>query len=423
MKRVLRKLFFLNDLRYAKWHVKILFAAIAFTIIVTVMWFTWSIVDDLIRREQRIIHLYAEIYKHFTQSWSENTENINIDDYLFFIDEITPSITFPVIVTDEEDKPFEPFETWSLNIKIDTSWSLKKQRDFMQDYVGDMRANYPPIIITEGNQDGKVLAKFYYTHASLIDRLRYFPIVAIFVVAIFVVIAYTAFSSFRKNEQSRVWVGMSKEAAHQLGTPLSSLLAWMEILKYEENDPSSIKETIREMESDVNRLNIIATRFSKIGATPEKMKQDLAELVENVSLYFEKRLPHLGKKVQIIRNLPEGKIVFVNRDLFTWVIENLLKNAAEAIEEKKGTIEISTDKKSDKKILILIKDSGKGMHSSLKRQVFSPGFTTKKRGWGLGLSLCRRIVEEYHEGLIYIKETSPGKGTTFAIELPLQNED
>jgi len=421
MKRTLRKLFFLNDLSYAKWHIKLLFATIAFTIIVTVMWFTWSIVDDLIRREQRIIHLYAEIYKHFTQSWSENTDNINIDDYLFFIDEITPSITFPVIVTDEDSKPFEPFDTWSLNVEIDTSLSLQKQRAFMQEYVGDMAENYAPIIITEGNQDGKILAKFYYTHASLIDRLRYFPIVAIIVVTIFVIIAYSAFSSFRKNEQSRVWVGMSKEAAHQLGTPLSSLLAWMEILKYSENDPSSIKETIKEMESDVNRLNIIATRFSKIGSTPEKVKQDLGYLVENVSSYFEKRLPHLGKKVQIIRDLPDGMIVFVNPDLFTWVIENLLKNAAEAIEEKKGIIEISSDRSSDKKITILLKDSGKGMTSNLKHQVFSPGFTTKKRGWGLGLSLCKRIVEEYHEGLIFVKDTAPGKGTTFAIELPLEN--
>ncbi len=419
MKRALRKLFFLNDLRYAKWQIKLLFAAIAFTIVVSVMWFTWSIVDDLIKREQKIIHLYAEIYKHFTESWSKSNENVSIDDYLFFIDEITPSISFPVIVTDEEDKPFEPFETWSLNVEIDTSMTLKQQRKFMEEYVADMNSNYPPIIITKGDQNGKVLAKFYYTHASLIDRLRYFPIIAIIVITIFVVIAYSAFSSYRKNEQSRVWVGMSKEAAHQLGTPLSSLLAWMEILKYSENDPASIKDTILEMENDVNRLNIIATRFSKIGSTPEKMNQDLAELVENVSLYFEKRLPHLGKKVKIIRNVPEGKIVFVNPDLFTWVIENLLKNAAEAIEEKEGTIEISAKKDFEKKITILLKDSGKGMTSNLKRQVFSPGFTTKKRGWGLGLSLCKRIVEDYHEGLIYVKESNPGKGTTFAIELPL----
>jgi two-component system, sporulation sensor kinase D len=382
MKRALRKLFFLNDLRYTKWQIKLLFAAIAFTIIVTVMWFTWSIVDDLISREQRIIQLYAEIYKHFTHSWSEDTDNINIDDYLFFIDEITPSITFPVIVTDQDDKPFEPFDTWSLNVEIDTSLSLQKQREFMTKYVISMQENYTPIIITEGNENEKILAKFYYTHASLIDRLRYFPIIAIVVVAIFVIIAYWAFSSFRKNEQSRVWVGMSKEAAHQLGTPLSSLLAWMEILKYSESDPDSIKETIKEMESDVNRLNIIATRFSKIGSTPEKMKQDMAVLVENVSSYFEKRLPHLGKKVQIIRNIPEGMIVFVNPDLFTWVIENLLKNAAEAIEEKKGLIEIFLDDSNEKSITILLKDTGKGMTSKLKHQVFSPGFTTKKRGWG-----------------------------------------
>ena len=420
MKKFFRKLYFSDDLRFTKWHIKLLFAVFAFAIVISVMWFTLSLVDDIIKREQRIINLYAEIYKHFMESWSEDTADINIDDYFFYIDEIAPSISFPVIITDQNDEILEPFEDWTLNIVIDTSMTLSQQREYMEDYLEDMKESYPPIV-TKQDETGKVLAKFYYTHSSLIDSLRYFPAVAIIVIAIFVIIAYTAFSSFRKNEQSRVWVGMSKEAAHQLGTPLSSLLAWMEILKYSDDDPKAVKETIGEMENDVNRLNTIATRFSKIGSTPEKYSEDLSELIENVSSYFEKRLPHLGKKVTIIRNVPEGNIVSVNPDLFTWVIENLLKNAAEAIEEKKGRIEITSEKPSQKKINIYIEDNGKGMPAKLKRQVFSPGFTTKNRGWGLGLSLCKRIVEDYHEGAIFVKESTPGKGSVFAIELPLED--
>ena len=214
---------------------------------------------------------------------------------------------------------------------------------------------------------------------------------------------------------------MAKEAAHQLGTPLSSLLAWLEIIKFSSDDPQAVTETASEMEKDIQRLNTIAIRFSKIGSTPDKELINISKLIDNVCNYYDKRLPHLGKKIEIIRSLDDRIFVEVNIDLFAWVIENLLKNAAEAIEEKTGQIYIFMRVIPNNKIFIFVKDTGKGMTQKLKRQLFTPGFTTKKRGWGLGLSLCKRIVEEYHDGKIYVKESIIGKGTTFAIEIPIKN--
>jgi signal transduction histidine kinase len=268
---------------------------------------------------------------------------------------------------------------------------------------------------------GNVLQKVYYTHSSLVDKLQYFPLVAILIISVYVFIGYLAFSTTRNHEQSKIWVGMAKEAAHQMGTPLSSLMAWMEILKYGKEEPETINSTLGEMENDVSRLSTIATRFSKIGSLPEKELFDLAELVENVCVYFDKRLPHLGKKVEIVRNFTGPKMAMVNKDLIAWVFENLLKNAAEAIESKSGTITISMREITGNKIYVYVKDNGKGMQPKYKKTVFYPGFSTKKRGWGLGLSLSKRIIEEYHSGKIYIKETVSGKGTTFAIEIPVDS--
>jgi signal transduction histidine kinase len=280
-----------------------------------------------------------------------------------------------------------------------------------------MNESYPPLLISDTS--GKILQKIYYTHSSLIYNLKWFPFIEILIVVTFVLVGYLAFSNIRRSEESKVWVGMAKEAAHQLGTPLSSMLAWLEILKYSKGNPDSIEETISEMENDISRLNMIATRFSKIGSTPEKREENISESIEKVCGYFEKRLPHLGKRVEIIRNIDQNVFGDINFELFGWVIENLLKNAAEAIESKHGRVEITLTKIPRKYILISVSDNGKGMTKQQKRQIFHPGFTTKKRGWGLGLSLCKRIVEEYHKGKIYVKETVQGKGTTFFIEIPV----
>lgn len=398
-----------------KWQVKLIFTLMAFSIIIAVIWITQSIVDELIEREKDQIELYGKIFEYYS-----DFETKDPDDFLFLIDAYTQTITFPVITTHADDEPYEPYEIWTLNIELEKYSDKEAQKKYMEDKVREMSINYPPIIVRD--KDGKVIHKFYYTHSELVDRLRYFPLIAILIIALFGIIAYVAFSMSRRSEQSKVWVGMAKEAAHQLGTPLSSLLAWMEILKYSKDDPDSIDDTIKEMQNDISRLNTITTRFSKIGSSPEKEVLNISKLLENVCLYFEKRLPHLGKKVDILRSFNEHIEAEVNSELFAWVIENLLKNAAESIEDKKGKIHIYLRLIPEKRIYIYVKDTGKGMSSQVKRQVFNPGFTTKKRGWGLGLSLTKRIIEEYHGGKIYIKESIPGEGTTFVIEIPASKQ-
>ncbi len=401
----------------SKWQVKLILAIVAFLIVLSVIFFTQSIVKELITRDQNAVLLYAEITENFMSS-EDGMNNVDLlDNYVFFLNEVIPRvINFPIVLTDENGEPTEPFEDWTLNIDFEPGMTIPEQRAKVKSMLIVMESNYPPILVKD--IDDKVISKVYYTHSALVDQLRYFPVVALIIIGVFVFIGYFSFNSARNHEQTKVWVGMSKEAAHQLGTPLSSLLAWLEIIKYND-DTLSIQETVAEMEKDVERLNTIATRFSKIGSTPEKENVNISRLIENTCTYFDKRLPHLGKKVEIIRSLDDSLYADINVELFAWVIENLLKNAAEAIEEKQGTIFIYMRIIPNKKLFIFVKDTGKGMTPKHKRQIFRPGFSTKKRGWGLGLSLCKRIIEEYHDGKIYVKESVVGQGTTFAIELPL----
>jgi nitrogen-specific signal transduction histidine kinase len=369
------------------------------------------LVKELIEREQKSITFYADIYQRYTQP------DANMEDMNFLIDKILPTITFPMIMTDGKDSLITPFESYSLNIHIDSTLTPAEQEKYMQGMLNKMAQNYPPLIITDST--GKVLQKFYYTHSTFVDWLQLFPIIEVVVVVMFMFIGYLAFANIKKNEESKVWIGMAKEAAHQLGTPISSLMAWLEIIRINRENPAALDETVTEVEKDLDRLDIIARRFSKIGSMPEMKTENLADTIENTCIYYEKRLPHIGKKIQVVRNLNPRVYAEINPELFAWVFENLLKNAAEAIESKNGTVQITLNSHSKKKAMIYIKDDGKGMSSKQKRQAFFPGFTTKKRGWGLGLSLCKRIIEEYHSGKIYIKDSTPGKGTTFVIELPL----
>lgn len=392
----------------SKWQIKIILVSIGLVIVISAVIFTNLIVDELIEREKNSITLYTNLYDKFIDP-TQDAESMEV-----LIKQIVPMITFPVIITDAKDEPSLPYEDYTLNIKLDSSLKPSQQLIQLKQMIQVMKNEYEPIAIKD---KGLIIAKFYFSHSPLIDKLKIFPLVEIFIIAVFVFIGYIAFSNIRRSEESKVWVGMAKEAAHQLGTPLSSLLAWIEILKFKDNDPKSFTDTLEEMENDINRLNMIATRFSKIGSQPELRKENLNALIENVCEYFEKRLPHLGRKVKIERTYSSDIYTKINPELFAWVIENLTKNAAEAIENKNGKINIDvTETKS--KIIINFSDNGKGMTLQQRRQVFYPGFTTKKRGWGLGLSLCKRIVVEYHKGKIYIKDTAPNKGTTFTVEIP-----
>jgi two-component sensor histidine kinase len=391
--------------------VKIILILLSSAFIIGSIIYTNSLVDEIIKREKALLNFYTDIYEHYSDP------NSNFEDISFFEEQIIPQINFPIIITDSSDVPLEPFDLYSLNVKTDSSLSYSQKRKIYTEMVKDMKTSYQPIVLVDKNN--KVLQKYYFYHSSLVDKFRSLPYLAFLIFLTFVGVGYVAFSASRRNEESKVWVGMAKEAAHQLGTPLSSLLAWIEILKMKTEDEYS-QEIVREMENDILRLNIVATRFSKIGSQADLTRTNIRELIENISIYFEKRLPHLGRKIQIIREINKDYFCKLNTELFSWVFENLFKNAAEAIEEKHGTIYITLSKHGNF-LRIYIRDTGKGMTKKVRRHVFSPGFTTKKRGWGLGLSLTKKIVEDYHKGKIWVKESTPGKGTTFVIELPIES--
>ena len=249
----------------------------------------------------------------------------------------------------------------------------------------------------------------YYDDSIILKRLLIYPYVQLTVVFVFILIAFLALASTKKAEQNKVWVGLSKETAHQLGTPISSLIAWMEYLKTKDLDPSLLEE----MGKDVKRLGTIAERFSKIGSNPEPVPVDINSAIQSAVGYMQTRI---SAKVQVITLLPDKSIfVLMNDSLFSWVIENLTKNAVDAMEGH-GKITFQVEEK-DKIVRIDVSDTGKGIAKSKFKTVFNPGYTTKKRGWGLGLSLVKRIIESYHNGKIYVKSSELGKGTTFRIEL------
>ena len=264
------------------------------------------------------------------------------------------------------------------------------------------------ISIDDGNHSDYI--NVCYNDSLMLKRLHVYPFVQLGVVMLFVVVAIFSLLTSKKAEQNKVWVGLAKETAHQLGTPISSLMAWIEILK--ENYPQD--ELIPEMDKDISRLQLIADRFSKIGSTPEVTPDNLNMVITHVAEYMDTRT---SKKIKIIRNLPENDIIVnLNAALFEWVVENLCKNAVDAMGGESGSITLSI-RDYNEKVAVEVADTGRGIKKKDLGNVFRPGFTTKKRGWGLGLSLAKRIVEEYHKGRIYVKSSELGKGTTFRIEL------
>ena len=269
-----------------------------------------------------------------------------------------------------------------------------------------MKSENAPIEISYNGKNKKLI---YYRDSDLLNKLTYYPLALILILILFLSVIYLFFSSNRAAETNKLWTGMAKETAHQIGTPLSSLLGWIAILKMEKVDDKYVSE----IEKDVHRLNTIANRFSKIGSVPELRKENINHIIKQAYNYLESR----SSKQILFTFSSEEKELFVNlnNELFGWVIENLIKNAIDAM-QKKGALKLAITP-IGKHVKITISDTGKGMHKSLFKQIFKPGFTTKKRGWGLGLSLSKRIVEDYHKGKISVKKSEIGKGTTFEILL------
>lgn len=354
------------------------------------LWYTNRLVNQLSEEEKKKVRLWAEGTKRLA-----NMEETG--DLSFALEVITSNTTVPVILTDSNDQIKGARNLDSL--RMDDSLYLKSQLQIMKSEGTRLEIPY-----AENQVD-----YIYYKDSVLLTRLRYYPFVQLGIIGLFLAIAYFAFSSSRKAEQNQVWVGMAKETAHQLGTPLSSLLAWVEVLK----SKGVGSEFANEVERDLSRLQTITERFSKIGATPVLTITGLTEVVEKSIDYIRSRT---SENVHFMVKAEPGLFsVPLNVALFEWVIENLCKNAVDAMNGN-GSIEIRI---SDQQqfVYLDISDTGKGINKSDLNSVFKPGFTTKSRGWGLGLSLAKRIVEEYHGGEIFVKSSTTGKGTTFRIVL------
>lgn len=306
----------------------------------------------------------------------------------------------PIIETDEKDSIIQFINLDSAKVANDGSYLSNKLKSF--------KSQNEPIVWTNPSDSTKQNL-YYYGESRLLTEVRYYPIVQLIIVGLFIIIMLLALRSSYRSVQNQVWAGMAKETAHQLGTPVSSLQGWVEMLK---QNPDNSK-IVPELEKDVNRLQLVSDRFGKIGSSPQLEKHDIISQVTTMMDYMRKRAPG---KVNFSINTNEKEILArISPPLFDWVIENLLKNSLDAMEGT-GEIKISIENLPDK-VNIDLKDTGKGIPLSMQQKVFKPGFTTKKRGWGLGLSLSKRIIQQYHKGEIYVKSSEPGKGTTFRIVL------
>lgn len=377
-------------------QIKIFLVVAAILIAVASLLVSRSLTHDLAEQEKSKMQVWAEAMK----SLSAADENTDLSLVLKVLDE---NHTIPVVVLNNEGVVTE-----YRNIEIKAR-NAKDSIAFVTSYGQQMKASGQVIRISLSKNHHDYI-DVCYDDSLMLKRIAVYPYVQLGVVLLFVIVAIFALLTSKRAEQNKVWVGLSKETAHQLGTPISSLMAWSTILK--ETYPDD--ELLPEMDKDVKRLQLIADRFSKIGSIPEPVPSCLNEVLIHVVDYMDRRT---SKKIEMKTELPkEDVIINMNASLFEWVIENLCKNAVDAMGGKLGSITLRLEE-TDKRAIVEVSDTGKGIKKKDISNVFRPGFTTKKRGWGLGLSLAKRIVEEYHHGKIYVKSSEIGKGTTFRIEL------
>lgn len=384
------------DIYKNKSKFKIFVLITALLIGIASIYYTERLVNRLANRERKLIDLYAKGLKNAVEAPNNGTLTF------LFQEIIEANNSIPVILTDENFTPLS-----ERNITIPKHFNKNQRENFLRTEVQKMREEHPPItvLLAPGMKN-----YIFYRNSFLLTQLLYYPYIQLTVIGIFAIIAYMAFSYSRTAEQNRVWVGLAKETAHQLGTPISSMMAWLELLK---SNPQYQNEPILpELEKDIERLNMITSRFSNIGSTPSFKPENLMEMTEESISYLRARL---SRKVNIQVKGNTELYAKINRPLFEWVIENLSKNAVDAMNGAGNIImEIHSTSKG---IAIDIHDTGKGIPKSRFKEVFKPGYTTKKRGWGLGLTLVKRIVENYHQGKIFVLSSEVGKGATFRILL------
>jgi signal transduction histidine kinase len=387
---------------------KIVLLAAALALVAGILLYSQNIADRLMTKQREVLTLYVRSLEYLA------SDRPGSGDISFVFDEVIRTIDFPLVLTDAADNPIAPFQAYARNVALDTTQSPQEQEEFLRATVARLDEVNRPIRVTI--QDSIVLNLVHYGESDLIRQLRWVPVIEIALAALFTLIGYIGFSYIKRSEQSNIWVGMAKETAHQLGTPLSSLMGWVELAEARAGEQAAVGEALAEMRNDIERLNKVAARFSKIGSRPDLREESVTDVIGGVVRYIERRLPTTGRMVQITLTAPEDVRAPLNRELFEWVMENLLKNALDAMEGSAGTIAIVVGRQGARTI-IDVTDTGKGIDAKLHKEIFRPGFSTNKRGWGLCLSLSRRIVEEYHKGRLFVKESTPGRGTTFRIRL------
>ncbi|MFK5958454.1 MAG: HAMP domain-containing sensor histidine kinase [Lutibacter sp.] len=378
-----------NKLQIIRWAVIIT----SFIIVALILWNTYDFFQKFKTEERAKMEVLAKAY--------ERLSSVDLDTEISLESKIIGNNhNIPMIITSEKDSITE----WS-NLDIDKA----KNSKFLLKQLSIMKNQNNPITVSYLSNNENITLNIYYRDSDLLTKLKYYPVALILILVLFASVIYLFFKSNKVAEQNRLWTGMAKETAHQIGTPLSSLLGWIEILRLENTD----ENTVKEIENDVFRLNTIAERFSKIGSIPKLKPLDIIYVTSSSFDYLKSRS---SKQVEFNFEAPEKEIlVNINLQLFSWVIENLVKNAIDAMEGK-GKIALAISE-TEKNVTITISDTGKGIPKNLQQKIFSPGYTTKKRGWGLGLSLAKRIIEDYHNGKISVQKSEINKGTTFSIRL------
>ena len=359
--------------------------------------FTYVVYNRLEEHADKVSDLVANYFAVHTISALNNPSDFK---------RILAIVDFPIIITDEGGMA---------QVFVDIK---ERNKDKIKKIISEMDAQYPPIpIITMQENSFIVVGHLHRGRSKLVTYLRYMPLIQFGLVSLFTAVGLMAFRVLRTTEQSRIWIGMAKEAAHQLGTPISSLSGWLHIL--EEYPAEDKHDVIGEMKKDIKRLNKIASRFGLIGSAPKFQNVDMNKLISNLIDYFQYRIPHLGRKrIKLVNQSSNLPIIQGSIELLEWVFENLIKNAITAMDKDNGLITIK-GQAEEFFVKIQVIDNGKGIPSSNQKVIFEPGFTSKKKGWGLGLALSRRIVEEYHQGQLQLISSSIGKGSVFEVSLPI----
>ena len=362
--------------------------------------YTQKIINQLREEARSLVLFYAQMYAKVADAESS-------EDITFLFDQIIRKTNFPLIQTDSENRPVG----WK-GLPYEPSDMSERTLHRIEQIVKKLERQIEPVPI---KYKDTLLGYLYYGDSRLVLQLQWLPYVEIGVIGLFIALGFVGYASIKRSEQRSIWVGMAKETAHQLGTPISSLMGWLEVIR--SKGVAHSEEVVREMEKDVSRLQKVTRRFSLIGSKPDLKKTVISYVLKETVEYMRARVPTMGRRVIINCSFDDVPPLAINKDIFQWAVENILKNSLEAMDKDEGRIWVRLGSERKGRVFIEVQDNGKGIDPSIRKKVFKPGISTKKRGWGLGLSLVKRIIEDYHGGHIFIKETRLGWGTVVRIEL------